>query len=502
MQENKNYLKELTILFVDDEDGVRQSYDMLLNMWTKKAYSGSNGREGLELFKEHRPDIVVTDIKMPVMNGLDMIRYIKEIDSEVPIIITTAHQEPELLLDAVELQVDGYIVKPIPKKELRKRLENIAKVILFEKERKKGYDILKHIIDTSLEAIFIYRGSKCIDVNSAALEMFSFDSKSDIVGRDNFEQIGRSLECNKKVESKYNKAYETLLFDRYDKGITALVRCKEIVIDEEVLKIIAAVDLTHIKCLEREARKKERILFQQSKLASMGEMIGNIAHQWRQPIAIISMWANNIIADLDMDELENENLRKYANNINKQTHHLSQTIDDFRNFFVPNRDKTTFTLKEVIDKTMNLLIASFENHNIKVIKSVQNIQITALENELTQAILNIIKNAKDIVITLPKESKRLIFININQIKERVIIEISDNGGGVAEDIMEKIFEPYFTTKHKSIGTGIGLYMTQSIVTKHLHGEISVENIEYKYEDKNYVGAKFTINLPMQSVEKD
>ncbi len=498
MQENKNYLKKLTILFVDDEDGVRQSYEMLLNMWAKKAYSGSNGAEGLELFKKYKPDIIVTDIKMPVMNGLDMTRNIKEIDPNVPIIITTAHQEPELLLDAVELQVDGYIVKPIPKKELKKRLENIAKIILFEKERKKGYDILRHIIDTSLEAILVYKGSRCIDVNSAALKMFSFDSKSEIVGMDNLEQLGKSLKCLIETEYNSNKAYETLLFDKHDKGITALVRCKNIVVDEEVLKIIAAVDLTHIKCLEKEAIEKERILFQQSKLASMGELLSNIAHQWRQPIAIISMWANNIIVDLDMDEVDNENLRKYTNNINNQTHHLSQTLDDFRNFFAPNKEKTTFELKDIIDNMINLLMVSFDTNNIEVIKNIQDIQTTILENELKQALLNILKNAKDIVSTLPKESKKLIFINIYTIKTEVIIEIIDNGGGIPEDIMEKIFEPYFTTKHKSMGTGIGLYMTQSIITKQLHSEIFVENVEYKHEDISYTGAKFTIKLPMSS----
>ena len=120
MNNIENFLDQITVLFVDDEDGVRESYDMLLNMWCKKAYSAKNGKEGLELFKEYKPDIVVTDIKMPVMNGLDMIKHIKDIYPDTPTIITTAHQEPELLLDAVELQVDAYIVKPIPKKRIKK----------------------------------------------------------------------------------------------------------------------------------------------------------------------------------------------------------------------------------------------------------------------------------------------------------------------------------------------------------------------------------------------
>ncbi len=241
-------------------------------------------------------------------------------------------------------------------------------------------------------------------------------------------------------------------------------------------------------------QEKDRLLFQQSKMASMGEMIGNIAHQWRQPISIISMWSNNIIMDIDMEEIENESLRKYATNINEQTKHLSQTIDDFRNFFSPNKTKETFSLKSSIDKTMSLLSASFKTHEIEVIQNIEDIEILALENELMQAILNIIKNAKDILVTLPKESKKLIFINIYKKDKSVIIDIKDNAGGVAEDIIDKIFEPYFTTKHKSQGTGIGLYMTESIITKHLDGNLSVKNCEYEYDGENYKGAQFRIAL--------
>ena len=245
-------------------------------------------------------------------------------------------------------------------------------------------------------------------------------------------------------------------------------------------------------------QEKDRLLFQQSKMASMGEMIGNIAHQWRQPISIISMWANNIIMDIDMEEVENESLRKYAININQQTKHLSQTIDDFRNFFSPNKNNEKFGLKDSIEKTMNLLSASMKTHEIEVIKNIDDIEIVSLENELMQAILNIIKNAKDILVTLTKESKKLIFITIYKKSDSVIIEIKDNAGGVPEDIIEKVFEPYFTTKHKSQGTGIGLYMTESIITKHLKGELSVKNTEYEYEGNTYKGAAFMIKLPLSN----
>lgn len=243
-------------------------------------------------------------------------------------------------------------------------------------------------------------------------------------------------------------------------------------------------------------RLKDNMLYQQSKMASMGEMIGNIAHQWRQPISIIAMWANNIVADVDMDEIEKESLRKYANNITKQTQELSQTIEDFRNFFIPNKVKVEFTIKSTIDKTMSLLSASFKTQNIEVIENIEDIKIVALENELTQAILNIMKNSKDAIVNLPKNMRRLIFINIYKENYNYVIEIKDNGGGIPVEIKDKIFEPYFTTKHKSQGTGIGLYMTNTIITKHLKGNILVDNEEYEYDGVTYTGVKFKLVLPM------
>jgi len=251
------------------------------------------------------------------------------------------------------------------------------------------------------------------------------------------------------------------------------------------------------KKIETDMIEKEQILFQQSKMASMGEMIGNIAHQWRQPIAIISMWANNIIADIDMDEVENENLRKYAININDQTKHLSSTIDDFRNFFIPNKEKKIFEIERCIKKTMNLLTASFNIHNIEVITDIDNVEVSGLENELTQSILNIIKNAKDILVMLPDDSRRLLFIRVYKKKNNAIVEIKDNGGGVSKNIINKIFEPYFTTKHKSQGTGIGLYMTETIITKHFNGHVVVKNVTYNYDSVEYRGALFTVKIPLE-----
>ena len=486
----ETYLDDMTILFVDDEDGVRSSYEMLLGMWARKAYSASNGEEGLELFKKHKPDIVVTDIKMPVMSGLEMAKYIKEISPNTPIIITTAHQEPELLLDAVELHIDGYIVKPIPKKALKNRLETIAKSLLFDIQREKQDNLLKNIIDSSLEAVIVYKGDKCINVNNEAVSMFGFENKSDMIGKDNYEQIGKTLECLDCTDEKCDvqEPYETTLYTKDGTEITALVRCKHIIISNEELKIVNAVDLRNIKKLESEAKRKDEIMVAQSRHAAMGEMISMIAHQWRQPISAIAMGANNILADIELEIIEEKTLEKTASDIISRTQDLSKTIDDFRNFFKPGKEVQEVSPEEVLHEAFNVIGKSIENHGIEVIIDSKNgKKIKTYLRELMQVIINILKNAKEVLIENEiKEGK--IFIYIRDLEDEVIISICDNGGGVKDEIKEKIFNPYFTTKDERNGTGLGLYMSRTIVEKHLHGMLNTYN--------ENGGACFQIRLPL------
>lgn len=480
----------MTILFVDDEDGVRSSYEMLLDMWAKKAYSAKDGKEGLAVFEQYRPDIVVTDIKMPVMNGLEMSRRIKEIDPETPIIITTAHQEPELLLDAVELHVDGYIVKPIAKKELKKRLETVAKAILFDRERDKQYDILRNVIDASLEAILVYRGNVCINVNSAALEMFGFSDKDEMIGKESLEQIGKALKCveNPEMECDRKVPYETLLFNKEGNGISALVRCRNIAVGKEELKIIAAIDLTHIKELEAEADQQEEIMIAQSRHAVMGEMISMIAHQWRQPITVISMGANNMLADIELKMVSEEALQEQAQSILRQTRYLSKTIDDFRNFFRPEKTIEEVTVEEVMAEAEKIIGKSLENNLIAFsVKHRNGYKVKTYSRELLQVCINLLKNAKEALMEHRAEDRKIDVV-IGDNAENVIMTICDNGGGIDNAIIAKIFDPYFTTKDEKNGTGLGLYMSKTIVEKHLHGTISVEN--------SSEGACFEIAIPL------
>ena len=240
-------------------------------------------------------------------------------------------------------------------------------------------------------------------------------------------------------------------------------------------------------------REKDNMLFQQSKLASMGEMIGNIAHQWRQPLSTISTAASGLKLQRELKIDSEESLNESLDLIVKSTQTLSHTIDDFRNFFKKDKNKTDFKIEDNIEKVLNLMNATLKMKDIIVIKDIDSCAFHGLENELTQALLNIMNNAKDALI-ITEQKNKYIFISVKCNKEKVSIKIKDNAKGIDEKIMNKIFEPYFTTKFNSNGTGIGLYMTQSIIVKNMHGKINVTNIEYEYKGEKYLGAEFEIVL--------
>lgn len=252
-------------------------------------------------------------------------------------------------------------------------------------------------------------------------------------------------------------------------------------------------------------RVKDQILFQQAKMASMGEMIANIAHQWRQPLGAINSTTINIRSKLSLEKFdlskqeEQQNCITYIDhkleNIENYTNMLSSTIDDFRNFFKPNKTKTDFHIQELIQTSLNLLSANFKNSDIKIITHITDAKLHTLENELIQVLLNILNNAKDALVTSSCDPYKLIMIETKIEEASLVITIQDSAGGIDESIKDKIFEPYFTTKHKANGTGIGLYMCKEIVEKHLLGTLTVANTHFSYQDKECDGAKFTISIP-------
>jgi PAS domain S-box-containing protein len=266
--------------------------------------------------------------------------------------------------------------------------------------------------------------------------------------------------------------------------------------DGELKNYIAVfTNITKEKDQEELLKKKEQMLFQQSKMASMGEMLENIAHQWRQPLTVVSAAASAIQVKKELDILKEEFLDESLQLIVSSTQHLSKTIDDFRNFFRQDKEKVKFLLSDCIEKSLSIVSSKFVSRGIKLEKNFTDITILGFQNELVQVIMNILNNARDALESI-EENDRMIFISTNTKGNNAVLVITDTAGGIKDDILDKIFEPYFTTKHQSQGTGIGLYMSREIITKHIKGTLIAENKTFTHNKKSYTGASFVISIPM------
>ncbi|MBN2832892.1 MAG: HAMP domain-containing histidine kinase, partial [Campylobacterales bacterium] len=233
--------------------------------------------------------------------------------------------------------------------------------------------------------------------------------------------------------------------------------------------------------------EQEKLLIQQSKLASMGEMIGNIAHQWRQPLGELSAILINLQVKHSFHDLDDVTLLNSIQQCNKLNAYMSSTISDFQNFFKPSKDKEVFEISEACQKAISMLKASLNYHGIELSFDISaKVEVLGYPNEFAQALLNILSNAKD-VLSEREVSNPFIRLELKKGYKYTLIVIEDNGGGIAQEYIDRIFEPYFTTKYAKQGTGIGLYMTKMIIENNMGGVINVKNTP--------LGAIFTIKLP-------
>ena len=260
---------------------------------------------------------------------------------------------------------------------------------------------------------------------------------------------------------------------------------------------VGYIAIMHDITANKDFEKQHLQLLKSEKLASMGEMIGNIAHQWRQPLSVITTSATSMIVQKECNILSDENFINTCELINQNGQYLSKTIDDFKNFIKGDREKITFSLEKTIDSLSHLIEGVLKSSHIKLVLNIKdNISVNGYENELIQCLINIINNSKDAMNSNELIQDKFIFISTNIVDEKdVVITIRDNAGGIPEDVLPKIFEPYFTTKHKSKGTGLGLHMTYNLIVKGMDGTVKANNVTYRYKDTEYIGAEFVINLP-------
>jgi signal transduction histidine kinase len=392
------FSKTLTILYVEDNQDSRESTLKILNHFFDNIIIAVDGLDGYQRYKENQDtiDIILTDLSMPNLSGIGMLREIREINKSVYCIVLSAHNEVDYFIETINLGVDGYMLKPI---EIQQFFDVLAKIVYhlklaYEKEE-----------------------------NTLKLEKLN-------------------NELHYKLNEELNKNQE-----------------------------------------------QEEHLIHQSRLATIGELVAMITHQWKQPLSVLSSLISNIELRHKMgiltDDYLNDTLIKHKNKIE----YLNKTINDFSNFFKKSTKQDQLSIYQLIDSSVRLIEDSYNSCFAKIIINYQidkNTTIKTMPSKFNQVMLNILKNALDEYKNKNIENGITIIL-ITKYNNCINIIIEDNAGGIPEDILPNIWDAYFSTKDKN-GTGIGLYMSKTIVEKHLKGTIKATN-------KND-GAVFTICLPI------
>jgi len=414
--------------------------------------------------------------------GVNLKHINKIIDNETAVVNQNLHSKiVSLILSITLITLVFFILSYFIAKKIEKVFK-IYRLKVINNERK--YQLL---FNHSNDGFII---SKITDKNTASIVSTNSVAKMlsgfgvDLIGMNFFElfeqfdkkrlflnnEILDSVVLVTKQKSKRNIELSCVLFDH----------------NGEKLLFSSLRDISERVALKVEKQKQEKLLIQKSKMASMGEMIGNIAHQWRQPISELSGLFFDIESAYDYGELNKKYLSKRIDEANDLVEYMSKTIDDFKEFYNPNSKKEIFSLKRNLEKTIAIIGSSFKYHNIKIeINIDEDIEITGFSNEFSQVLLNILSNSKETALMRDiKDAKVKIYSVVKN--EKISLHVEDNCGGIEDEIIDKIFEPYFTTKY-NYGTGIGLYMSKIIIENKMGGKIVVKNIEDK-------GARFTIIL--------
>ncbi|WP_292655492.1 transporter substrate-binding domain-containing protein [Nitratifractor sp.] len=360
---------------------------------------------------------------------------------------------------------------------------------------RKSAQEARELLDATIEGVILLKNGKVVDVNQSILKLLGYDHREEMIGKRFFDWVApESLEAVREhYEKTYDTPYEVILLRADNTPIHTLIFGRNI--RKKSLRLVNVVDISRLK-------EQEHIIAQQSKLASMGEMIGNIAHQWRQPLSVISAIATGIKIKKVHNKLDDHEFSRQCDEIKHQVNFLSQTIDDFRDFIRGTHVLKSYQIQEVIAEFSRLVHGSIEKHGIRlIIHNRVSSELIGYPNELVQCLLNLYSNAKDAFKN--NETERIILLEAEENGDGVKLTFTDSGGGIDDTILPRIFDPYFTTKHQAQGTGLGLYMTHQLL-QGMGGRISVKNRHFTLdmEEQFYFGASFVIHLPRQIREKE
>ena len=508
------------ILIIEDSKTINNILKKELTLLGFNITQAFTLKEAKEALSKIKFQLIILDLHLPDGEGSELIANIQSL-TKTKVVVLTSSQDAELREELFQYGILDYIVKDtnflysiteivkiintITKKNKDKILVvDDSKFIL--KQIKTILEPRNYIVNTALKAKTAVQKLQKEDYQLIILDM----ELPDMHGLELLEFIRRDVRfLSIPIIVLSGTSTPEIVRDVLKNGANDFLK-KPYVFEEFILKVDLWIDyFKKEKELEEKTfklqfmnenlerlvyeeveknRKKDKMMFAQSRHAQMGEMIAMIAHQWRQPLNAISVAMSVIEFRVEAGQFTKEDAKKVTSKIQSYIKYLSNTIDDFRNFFKPEKDKRVSDFEKVLQTVLSLVQHTLEQKNIKLETKIVKLEsFFAYENELVQVILNIIKNAQDILIE--KNIKNpVITIEIDGNKLSVI----DNGGGIPANIKEEIFDPYFSTKTEKNGTGLGLYMAKMIIEEHSHGKIYVENVDN--------GAKFTIEMPVYKEE--
>ena len=521
---NKNFLGALEVITHFDsiaEDLKRNSVDSLVV--TDKKYK--------DVLKYPINNTFINDYYVANANAnLELIDYVKSNNVEKYINISDYIIEGNYLISKYNLYNKddenlAYILNFVKIKDIDLQIVKsfkiqmvmisvIAFIILFFtfliyiyskylKELKIQENKKQSILDSQSNMIIITNGKEMIDANKKLCEFF--------VDTNNLQEFKEKYTCICKkfidmendlyiIEKDYDgKTWAEFVLDNENENFRVAMKNENDEIKHFSVKasksdfedyIIATFsDITQeINKIEQD-KEKDRLLFQQSKIAAIADTIKNIAHQWRQPLSVISTIASGMQIQKQMNILSDEEFNNSCNSIINNTKKLSITIENFTNFFDKSNNISNFSLNEAINEVLSFFDSIFEKNNIKYNFTHDNdIILTCNKNDFSQAFLNILDNSIYALIENKDENDRFILIDFSN----NILQIKDTANGIDETILSKILEPYFTTKHQAFGVGLGLYVVQEFFVKTLGFKIDIKNVSFEHENKEYNGINFII----------
>lgn len=472
----------------------RYKYQSLMNYSSDMVFIMDLEGNLLEYSKQVQTLLGYTDDEMKMLSVFDWDKDLSKEDFEhivknltsTPLQLQRTHIKKdkttyEADIQAVKINVLGVEYIYATARDITK-LKQLEHEIIKEKEEFKS--IFKHSTDgmaiTDLKTNFL-------DFNDAYLKITGF-TREELLTKSSLGLA--SSEHKAKMQELVNTVIETGHIENYEKESIIkeekriFVNMSITLLPDKKRLLIIAKDVTSLKQLE-----------DQTKLIAMGEMIGNIAHQWRQPLSVITTAISGISIKNEMGVLDTQDINTTKDIIIKQAEYLSTTIENFRNFIKEDKKVKLISLNDALHNTISLVQASLQNNFIRLIPQMEDdLIILGNKNELTEAFINIINNSKDVLIeNYHNEESRLIFIKTRKIDEKSLeIQFLDSGGGLDKAVIGRILEPYFTTKHKSQGTGLGLSIADKIIRERHKGIIDIFNQEFEFEGKTYKGLCFSV----------